>query len=253
MLSGVRCQTVTIDIPVYLNYLLSRFLAAGGSIVRGTVQHISQIIEGGTQIFGAKNASSAVDAVVVCAGLGARFLGGVEDKNVHPIRGQTVLLRAPWIKFGSSINIDDASQTYIIPRRSGDVPPFLRLFFVICRRPVAFRSYLGGPETRTIGKTRRMTQKLSPSLLSTARSHRFPVPRSETTADILQRCLALCPELAPPEIRKIRQPTVEDLSPIIIEGGCGLRPGRSGGIRLEVEWFDAAKGEGKVPIIYNYG
>ena len=155
MQSGIRFQTVTIDTPVYLNYLLSRFLAAGGSILRGTVQHVSQVIEGGTRIFGAKNASSAVDAIVVCAGLGARFLGGVEDKNVHPIRGQTVLLRAPWIKFGSSINIDDTAFTYIIPRRSGDVPiyaPF-RPFFLTRRRLVAFRSYLAGPETKTIGKT----------------------------------------------------------------------------------------------------
>ena len=61
------------------------------------------------------------DAIIVCAGLGARFLGGVEDKNIYPIRGQTVLIRAPWIRFGKTQSSYDGIWTYIIPRRSGDV------------------------------------------------------------------------------------------------------------------------------------
>jgi len=213
VVSGVRFRTVTIDTPVYLKYLLSRFLTAGGSIHRGTVQHINQVIEGGTRVSDARNISPAVDAVVVCAGLGARSLGGVEDKNMHPIRGQTVLLRAPWVKFGTTIDMEIGAWTYVIPRRSGDV-------------------ILGGTRVQ---------------------DDWFPIPRPEITSDILKRCLAMCPELAPPEIRQVREPTVEDLSSIIVEEGCGLRPGRTGGIRLEVEWFDAIAKEGKVPVVYNYG
>jgi len=38
--------------------------------------------------------------IIVCVGLGARFLGGVEDKTVYPSRGQTVILHAPWVRFG---------------------------------------------------------------------------------------------------------------------------------------------------------
>jgi glycine/D-amino acid oxidase-like deaminating enzyme len=60
-------------------------------------------------------------AVIVCAGIGARFLGGVEDTTVYPVRGQTVLLRAPWITFGRTISSIDGTWTYIIPRRNGDV------------------------------------------------------------------------------------------------------------------------------------
>jgi len=105
--------TVSIDTPVYLPYLLGRFLAKGGSIVRSSLQHISQVLEGALTPF-------KPDALVVCAGIGARFLGGVEDKDVYPIRGQTVLIRAPWVKFGRTINGKD-EVTYIIPRRSGDV------------------------------------------------------------------------------------------------------------------------------------
>jgi len=106
-------STVSIDTPAYLPYLLARFLARGGSIIRNSLQHISQVLEGALTPF-------KPDALVVCAGIGARSLGGVEDKDVFPIRGQTVLIRAPWVKFGRTINGKD-DLTYIIPRRSGDV------------------------------------------------------------------------------------------------------------------------------------
>ncbi|KAF7326371.1 Nuclear export factor [Mycena venus] len=209
---GISFKTLTIDSPVYLNYLLSRFLAAGGSIVRGNVQHITEILEGGTGIFNGRKYLSAPSAVIVCAGLGARTLGGVEDKDMYPIRGQTVLLRAPWVKFGRAISSKDGLWTYIIPRRSGDI-------------------IVGGIKVE---------------------NDWYPVPRHETTLDILKRGFALCPELAPPEIRAQREPVLEDLQPIIIEEGCGLRPARKGGIRLEVEWFAIAN-QNKVPVVYNYG
>jgi len=82
--------------------------------------------------------------------------------------------------------------------------------------------------------------------------YRYPLPRPEITEDILARALKLTPELAPPQAVLDREPTIEDLRPIIVEPGCGLRPGRKGGIRIEVEWFDAPT-RGKVPVVYNYG
>jgi glycine/D-amino acid oxidase-like deaminating enzyme len=116
-ISGVSFTTVTIDTPVYLSYLLARLLSRGGSIVRASIQHISQVIEGAFT-------SARPDAVVVCAGLGARSLGGLEDKDVFPIRGQTVLLRAPWVKFGRTMSDLAEDWTFVIPRRSGDVCSF---------------------------------------------------------------------------------------------------------------------------------
>ena len=121
--TGIAFTTLTIDTPAYCNYLLSRFLARGGTIVRGAVQHISQIAEGGAQVFVPGRAGKTlVDAIVVCTGLGARTLGGVEDRDVYPVRGQVVLIRAPWIKFGRTASHGaDGLWTYVIPRRSGDV------------------------------------------------------------------------------------------------------------------------------------
>lgn len=207
--------TVNIDTPVYLPYLLARFLAKGGSIIRSSVQHISQVLEGALTPF-------KPDALAVCAGIGARFLGGVEDKDVYPIRGQTVLIRAPWVKFSRSLNRTGA-DTYIIPRRSGDVSETV--------------IYTGPYQTFNCSRQ---------IILGGTRDANdwYPNPRPETRIAILKRAIALAPELAPPGTQN---PTYEDLIPLIVEDGCGLRPARKGGIRLEREIVSGT------PVVHNYG
>ena len=122
-LAGTTFTTVNVDTPVYLPYLLSRFLSRGGKIARGSVQHVSQVIEGGPGLFRRGRVDAEpVHAVIACPGLGARTLGGVEDKDMYPVRGQVVIVRAPWITFGRTVShAADGFWTYIIPRRSGDV------------------------------------------------------------------------------------------------------------------------------------
>jgi hypothetical protein len=50
---------------------------------------------------------------------------------------------------------------------------------------------------------------------------------------------------------------MDALRALIIEEGCGLRPGRRGGVRLEKEVLTIPVGSGreerKVPMVYNYG
>jgi len=208
---GVSFTTVTIDVPIYLNYLLTQFLANGGRILRGSVQHINQIIEGGTSLFNGGHVNPP-DAVVVAVGLGARSLGGVEDKAMYPVRGQTVVIRAPWVRFGRTDH-SESGLTYIIPRRSGDV---------------------------IVGGTRDADDW-------------HPMPRPEITRDILERAFVLCPELVSPDIRVERKPKIDDVLSHVVKEGCGLRPGRKGGIRLEVEWTEGIGGRGRVPVIHNYG
>ena len=120
---GLAFETLTVEVPRYVNYLMSRFLGHGGTMVRGTVQHINQLIEGGTSTFryGANAIRQPPDAILVCAGLGAKDLGGVEDKQMIPVRGQTVLIRAPWVRSGKAISDDKGTWTYVMPRRSGNV------------------------------------------------------------------------------------------------------------------------------------
>lgn len=203
--SGAKFKTVTIDTPNYLRHLIETFKQKGGHVVRASVQHLSQLVDGA---FGV----APPDGVVICAGIGARTLGGVEDKEVYPIRGQTVLLRAPWVTFGRTCSSSDGLWTYIIPRRSGDV-------------------IVGGIKVA---------------------NDWYPHPLKEVTEDILKRGLELCPELAPEEIRAKRAPTVEDLKPLIIEEGCGLRPARTDGIRLESVPV-VTRNLGQLPVVFNYG
>lgn len=120
---GVSFTTVNIYTPVYLKYLHDRVVAAGIPVIRGSVQHISQVVEGGVYPFVREGVPKPPYAIVVCIGLGARTLGGVEDKDVYASRGQNILLRAPWIQSGRTISSGkgEGLWTYLIPRRSGNV------------------------------------------------------------------------------------------------------------------------------------
>ena len=82
-------------------------------------------------------------------------------------------------------------------------------------------------------------------------SSRYPIARPETTTEILTRALALCPELAPPDVRSAREPVVDDLRPLIVEEGCGFRPARKGGINFDTLWTSGP--QGKIPVLCNYG
>jgi hypothetical protein len=79
------------------------------------------------------------------------------------------------------------------------------------------------------------------------------LPRAETTRDIIERVLDMTQEVAPPGVRdSSRKPTVEDVLPLILEEGCGFRPSRKGGIRLEGEIREVKNGK-KAVVVHNYG
>ncbi|KAF5376199.1 hypothetical protein D9757_009327 [Collybiopsis confluens] len=241
--SGVSLSTLTIDTPVYLSYLFERLEKAGGKVIKGHVDHIRDVETQINYLLQAQGTNSIyVDAIINCTGLGARTLGGVEDSNVYALRGQTVVLRAPWIRFGRTISSGDDLWTYIIPRRSGDV-------------------VVGGTKVA---------------------DDYHPSPRPEITLDILTRGLKLCPEFVevdPPIVTTTNMrfshdeseldsesitldDLLEQIKPIMVEEGCGLRPARRGGVRIErgdveIDSVDGSSGKKvhkkTVPIIHNYG
>ncbi|KAL3899474.1 MAG: hypothetical protein SGCHY_002028, partial [Lobulomycetales sp.] len=69
-------DTICIDVPVYLEFLISTFLTFGGSMKQKTVKHIRELWSD----------RKGKVIVVNCSGLGAHFLGGVQDKSVYPTR-----------------------------------------------------------------------------------------------------------------------------------------------------------------------
>ena len=83
MAGGFTYESININVPVYLAYLEKKFIESGGEIVLEEVRHIEDLVK-------------YAHIVVNCSGIGARSL--VEDPDVHPIKGQTIIVQAPQVK-----------------------------------------------------------------------------------------------------------------------------------------------------------
>ena len=97
--SGWSCTAPAVSMPVYLEYLLSRYASLGGSVEYATVPSLA-----------------SVDAPVVvnCTGIGARSL--VPDESVVPVRGQIVVVENPGI------------SEFYIDHGAGDTPDYVYAF-----------------------------------------------------------------------------------------------------------------------------
>lgn len=102
--AGFKHKTICIDTPNYLRWLTTRFEAAGGTFERRKIAHIREALP--------------ARVVINCTGLGARTLGGVEDDAMFPTRGQTVLVRAPWLKYCMGRGGFSSTEVTYVRRRS---------------------------------------------------------------------------------------------------------------------------------------
>lgn len=96
---GWTFTTPVVEMPVYLPWLASRVLDAGGSITRLTLHGLPSRAAGGP------------DAVVDCSGIGAKFLA--HDPTVYPVQGQVVLVEQVGLERWW---LDAAGPTYVVPR-----------------------------------------------------------------------------------------------------------------------------------------
>jgi D-amino-acid oxidase len=103
MVSGWRYTAPVVTMPVYLEYLRTRYEALGGTIEVSPVTSLA-----------------AIDAPVIvnCTGIGARDL--VPDPSVYPVRGQVVVVENPGIdEFYIDHTLHGSDYVYIFPH--GDV------------------------------------------------------------------------------------------------------------------------------------
>ena len=91
-----------VEMPVYLDWLAARVLAAGGSITRLNLHGLPRPGAGGP------------DAVVDCSGLGAKFLAA--DPSLHPVQGQVVLVEQVGLERWWLESNADEGPTYVVPR-----------------------------------------------------------------------------------------------------------------------------------------
>lgn len=83
MLVGLWTTAPVVDMPVYLEYLTERLGKAGVEIEQRRVRSLAE-------------AAATAPAVVNCTGMGARELAG--DTELHPVRGQHVVVENPGIE-----------------------------------------------------------------------------------------------------------------------------------------------------------
>jgi D-amino-acid oxidase len=112
---AVSFTSLTMEVGDYLRHLVHQFTQLGGTCLRRTLSHIHETLEYDPQ------------AIIVCCGIGARNLGGVEDSDMYPMRGQVVVIDAPWCRNGWTRQVgsldggEGGERTYVIPRKSGRV------------------------------------------------------------------------------------------------------------------------------------
>ena len=92
------------------------------TVKRGAVAHIDDA-------FAVHASGTGADAVVNCTGLGAATMGGVEDKNVLPARGQVALVKGVRARGVVCVHADalgegvvQGERLYVQPRMNGKFP-----------------------------------------------------------------------------------------------------------------------------------
>ena len=101
---GIKFLSWNFNCPKFLFNFQQYLERQGVTFIRRELTHIVQAYISGST----KN-------VINCSGIGARSLGGVEDKNVYPARGQVVVIKAPHI-MENKMRWGDDYATYIIKR-----------------------------------------------------------------------------------------------------------------------------------------
>lgn len=110
--NGHSFTTVCINPAIYLPWLVSQAIKAGVVFVRVEFAHICHAAD-------AHHSGKRADLVVNCTGLSARTLGGVEDAEMTPIRGQTVLVRNETGGIMYNIEKTGKEPSYIMQRAAG--------------------------------------------------------------------------------------------------------------------------------------
>lgn len=132
-----------VEMPVYLRYLLDRFLAGGGRVEQRAVSSLEE-------------AAGEARVVANCAGLGAREVAG--DDSMTPIRGQIIRVTNPGLTRFLLDQGNPDGVTYVVPRSEDcilggtagegdwDTAPDQKTAADILRRCVALESGLEGAE-----------------------------------------------------------------------------------------------------------
>ncbi|KAG9188078.1 hypothetical protein G6011_02001 [Alternaria panax] len=174
-----------INTQVYLQWLQAQALSKGITLVRRHYPSVADVL--------ADHPSTTL--LINCTGLGSLKLSDINDTNLYPTRGQTLLVAEPKKPISRMYEME-LVKYFRSPKR---IDPTTTYVF---SRPLGGGVILGG------------------SRQDNDWSEEWD---EELGQDIMKRCCELCPELGKPE----------DLQ--VIARNVGLRPSRKGGPRIETE------------------
>ena len=105
---GSSYESYTLNSPRYIGHLSKELRSKGVQIVRRAISHVDE----------PWSLYPEASVVINATALGSRTLGGVEDPDVYPARGQTVLVKAPKAQSycGVKRSWTEKVRTYVIPR-----------------------------------------------------------------------------------------------------------------------------------------
>nr|XP_019045105.1 D-amino-acid oxidase [Kwoniella bestiolae CBS 10118]OCF24035.1 D-amino-acid oxidase [Kwoniella bestiolae CBS 10118] len=181
-------RTWILHAPKYTKYLGQKARSLGIPIIQHRISSLDEAYN--------LPPIGKVNLVINATGLGSRSLVGVEDEKVYPARGQTVLVKAPWVR-ECIFHVEGFFAPEAPPQAAYMIP-----------RP--------GPEGHVVlgGHYRTNDWSTNTDLVEAER--------------ILKDCYNLCPRLAGPNGKSWK-----DIE--VVAHNVGLRPAREGGARLELE------------------
>ncbi|XP_033645081.1 D-aspartate oxidase-like [Asterias rubens] len=97
--SGFFFMTLFCLCRLYIPWLMKRYQARGGKVLKQSLSSLSEIAD-------------LYDVIVMCTGLGSHHLLG--DKEVYPIRGELVKVKSSWT-IATSAEKDGVLQSYLLP------------------------------------------------------------------------------------------------------------------------------------------
>jgi len=94
-------STLMMNSSSYLTWQMAQFKANGGVVAQRRLESLEEI-------------DGTYDIIVNCTGLGSRQL--VNDPELYPVRGQVIIVKAPWVKAAFAEETEDGILTYVLPR-----------------------------------------------------------------------------------------------------------------------------------------
>eukprot|EP00834_Sanchytrium_tribonematis_P007507 NODE_687_length_4732_cov_0.694582.p3 type:complete len:325 gc:universal NODE_687_length_4732_cov_0.694582:1396-422(-) len=104
---GIKYKQFIINVPLHLDYLRNLLKSRGIIFKKYKIENFKDFQE-----------EHSDDLIIMCTGLGSAIL--FKDPHVFPIRGQTVLVDAPYIRT-SYFTMKHDNPYYVIPRGDGTV------------------------------------------------------------------------------------------------------------------------------------